>query len=200
MAAALPGCLQALCELAAPSCCLQHPKEGRMHCWLLTSLSEQKSKCRWSREGHGGCTAALIPVQALGPGSEPALWLPLGPLLSSSRVSAGTWQKRPVGSGWWQCSWQGCPASKETGGSAVSVEDEHGGKPALPSWGGLYGGEGAAGKRFIRKQLEHVGVFRVYFDHAQQVCLCQTGLFTVSCNESHLLLKTSKINKYPGVA
>lgn len=56
-----------------------------MHCWLLTSLLEQKSKCRWSRGERGGCTAALIPVPepalrvriAMGRASPPC-WAPIG--------------------------------------------------------------------------------------------------------------------------
>lgn len=148
--------------------------------------------------------AAPIPVQASGPGSEPALRVLhhhgksfsslLGSRCGHSLAAGGCLlahgRKRLAGMGGGDAPGRDTPLPKETWGSAVSVEDARAVESQPCLLRGLYGGEGAAGKRFIKKQLEQVGVFRVCFDYAQQVCLCQIGLFTVSCNESHLLLKT----------
>ena len=54
--------LRALCE---HSC----PREGRTPCQLLASMPEPSLGA--GGVGHGGCVAALIPVQAPGLGSSP---------------------------------------------------------------------------------------------------------------------------------
>lgn len=47
----------------------------------------------------------------------------------------------------------------------------------------------------IKKQLGKGDVFLIFLDCALQICLCQTSLPTVSCNEPGLLPETFKIIK-----